>query len=184
MLFRSALSEILKPLLKESENLYAETLTRTLGLVFGGKGTFSKGKEIVEETLDQFGIKAESYSYADGSGLSRLNLLSADVLVRILTAMYEHRYFVPFYQALSIAGVDGTLEYRMKGTKAENNLHAKTGTISNASAISGYLRTIDGEMLAFSIIVNNYLESRRQVELLQDRAIERLVSFSRNGETR
>lgn len=179
-----ALSEILKPLMKESENLYAETLTRTLGLVFGQKGTFSEGKGIVEDTLGQIGIEAESYSYADGSGLSRLNLVSADVLVRILRAMYEHRHFVPFYQALSIAGVDGTLENRMKGKRAENNLHAKTGTISNASAISGYLYTADGEMLAFSIMVNNYLESRKQAEFLQDKAIERLANFSRNGESR
>lgn len=170
--------------MKESENLYAETLTRTLGLVFGQKGTFSEGKGIVEDTLSQVGIEPESYSYADGSGLSRLNLVSADVLVRILRAMYGHRHFVPFYQALSIAGVDGTLENRMKGTRAENNLHAKTGTISNASAISGYVYTADGEMLAFSIMVNNYLESRKQAEFLQDKAIERLANFSRNGESK
>ncbi len=176
-----ALSEILKPLLKESQNLYAETLTRALGLVLSGKGTFSKGKEIVEQTLGQIGIEPETYSYADGSGLSRLNLASADVLVRILISMHQHRYFVHFYEALSIAGLDGTLAERMKGTKAENNLHAKTGSIANASAISGYIDTADGETLAFSIMANNFLEYKNRVEFLQNKAIERLADFSRSG---
>jgi len=177
--FSPELSEILKPLLKESMNLYAETLTRTLGLAGLGEGTFENGKEIVEETLEKMGIAKGTYSYADASGLSRLNLESADTLVRILTFMHGHPYFRSFYSALSIAGVDGTLEHRLKGTGAENNLHAKTGTIANVSSISGYLRTSEGEMLAFSMIANNFLAAREVAEQLQNKALERLASFSR-----
>jgi D-alanyl-D-alanine carboxypeptidase/D-alanyl-D-alanine-endopeptidase (penicillin-binding protein 4) len=177
--FSPELSEILKPVLKESQNLYAETLTRTLGLSRLGEGSFAEGKKIIEDTLEQMGIAKGSYSYADASGLSRLNLASADTLVRILKYMYRHRCFDSFYGALSIAGVDGTLENRLKGTRAQNNLHAKTGTISNVSAISGYLRTADEEMLAFSMIANNFLVNKDLAERLQNKAIERLASFSR-----
>jgi D-alanyl-D-alanine carboxypeptidase/D-alanyl-D-alanine-endopeptidase (penicillin-binding protein 4) len=177
--FSPELSEILKPLLKESQNLYAETLTRTLGYSRLGKGTFDNGRKIVEETLEKMGVEKGSYLYADASGLSRLNLASADILVRILEYMFRHRYFESFYNALAIAGVDGTLENRLKETRAQNNLHAKTGTISNVSAISGYLRTSDGEMLAFSMIANNFLVATDIAEQVQNRALERLARFSR-----
>jgi D-alanyl-D-alanine carboxypeptidase/D-alanyl-D-alanine-endopeptidase (penicillin-binding protein 4) len=173
------LSEILKPLMKESKNLYAETLTRTLGFTALGEGTFAKGKEIIEETLEEMGVAKGSYSYADASGLSRLNLASADTLVKILKHMYGHQYFDSFYNALPAAGVDGTLEHRLKETKAQNNLRAKTGTIANVSAISGYLRTADGEMLAFSMIANNFLVAKNEAEKLQNKAIELLAGFSR-----
>jgi D-alanyl-D-alanine carboxypeptidase/D-alanyl-D-alanine-endopeptidase (penicillin-binding protein 4) len=144
-----------------------------------GEGTFDKGKEILEETLDWMGVEKGSYSYADASGLSRLNLASADTLVRILRYIYPHQHFQSFYNALPVAGVDGTLAARLKGTKAENNLHAKTGTMANVSSISGYLRTAEGEMLAFSMIANNFLVSRDVAEDLQNKAIERLANFSR-----
>jgi D-alanyl-D-alanine carboxypeptidase/D-alanyl-D-alanine-endopeptidase (penicillin-binding protein 4) len=173
------LSEILRPLLKESMNLYAETLTRTLGYTFLGQGTFSKGRQIIEETLEEMGIAKGSYSYADASGLSRLNLASADTLVQILKYMHGHSYFESFYNALPLAGIDGTLKHRLRNTSAMNNLRAKTGTIANVSAISGYLKSADGEMLAFSMIANNFLVDRREAEQLQNRAIERLASFSR-----
>ena len=173
------LSEILGPLLKESMNLYAETLTRTLGLTILGQGTFSNGRQIIEETLEEMGIAKGSYSYEDASGLSRLNLASADTLVQVLRYMHGHPHFDIFYTALPLAGVDGTLKHRLRNTPAMNNLRAKTGTIANVSAISGYLKSADGEMLAFSMIANNFLVGRKEAEQLQNRAIERLASFSR-----
>jgi D-alanyl-D-alanine carboxypeptidase/D-alanyl-D-alanine-endopeptidase (penicillin-binding protein 4) len=75
--------------------------------------------------------------------------------------------------------VDGTLAGRMKGSAAENNVHAKTGTMTNVSSISGYLRTADGEMLAFAIAANNFIASRGLVESVQDSALIRLSGFSR-----
>jgi serine-type D-Ala-D-Ala carboxypeptidase/endopeptidase (penicillin-binding protein 4) len=175
------LSEILKPLLKKSQNLYAETLVRTLGLNLRGEGSFPKGKEVVEETLGQMGVVQGSYSFADGSGLSRLNLESTDSLVRVLKFMYGNRYFQPYYDALPVAGIDGTLSARMKGTKAENNVHAKTGSMSNVSSIAGYMQSADGEMLAFAIVINNFLAPRESAESMQDRALVRLARFSRKS---
>jgi D-alanyl-D-alanine carboxypeptidase/D-alanyl-D-alanine-endopeptidase (penicillin-binding protein 4) len=175
------LSELIMPAMKTSLNLSVETLVRTLGLELRGEGTFVRGKEVVEEALGQMGINKDSYSYADGSGLSRMNLVSADALVRILKFMHHHQSFRYFYDALPIAGVDGTLATRMKKTKAENNVHAKTGTFANTSALSGYVQTADGEMLAFSILANNYLASKDAAEYVQDKALARLASFSRKG---
>ena len=174
-----SLSELLIPTLKMSLNLAAETVVRTLGLEVRGEGTFASGKEVVEDTLGTLGISKDSYAYADGSGLSRLNLVSADTLVQILKFMHRHRDFSFFYNALAIAGIDGTMEIRMKGTKAENNVHAKTGTLSNVSSLAGYVQTADGEMLTFAIIANNFLASKNAAEKLQDKAVLRLVNFTR-----
>ncbi len=173
------LAEILRPLLKVSQNLYAETMTRTLGLAVSRAGTFDRGKEIVEEGLRGMAIEKGTYFYADGSGLSRRNLISADLLVRIFKFMYHHKYFPQFYDALPIAGVDGTITARLKGTKAENNVRAKTGTSASVRSLSGYIRTADGEMLAFAMIANNFLASSKSAEYVQDAAAVRLANFSR-----
>jgi D-alanyl-D-alanine carboxypeptidase/D-alanyl-D-alanine-endopeptidase (penicillin-binding protein 4) len=174
-----ALSEILKPLLKISQNLYAETLVRAIGLD-AGEGSFEKGREVLAGILRAMAIEEGTYSYADGSGLSRLNLLSADLLVRLLRFMYRHPRFAHFYEALPIAGVDGTIENRMKGSRAENNVRAKTGTLAYVRALSGYVRTDDGEMLAFAMLANNFLVSSSAAEYVQDLALERLANFRRS----
>jgi PBP4 family serine-type D-alanyl-D-alanine carboxypeptidase len=90
---------------------------------------------------------------ADGSGLSRLNRLSANAIARLLQILYSNRYL---YDALPIAGVDGTLRSRMQGTAAQGNLRAKTGTLTGVSALSGYVTTRDGVVLVFSMIFNGF----------------------------
>ncbi len=174
-----ALSEIIKPLLKESLNLFAETLARSLGVQLRGEGSFAEGKTIVEQTLAELDVDKGSYRYADASGLSRLNLVSADMLVRILRSMHKKKFFPAFYEALPTAGIDGTLQNRMKKTAAENNARAKTGTLSGISAVSGYVQTRDGEMLAFAMIANNFLLAKSRAETAQDAAIVKLANFSR-----
>jgi serine-type D-Ala-D-Ala carboxypeptidase/endopeptidase (penicillin-binding protein 4) len=173
------LAEILKPLLKVSQNLYAETLARTLGLVARNQGDFDAGREVVQETLERMAIPKGTYAYVDGSGLSRQNLVSADMLVRIFKYMYRNRNYAVFYDALPVAGVDGTMRSRLRGTKAENNVHGKTGTIAYVRCLSGYVKTADGEMLAFAMIANNFLTSNQATEYAQDSALERLASFRR-----
>ncbi len=174
------LPDILKPLLKKSQNLYAETLVRALGLTQKGEGSFAKGREVVEEALAEMEIPTGSYVYADGSGLSRQNLESADSLVQLLRSMRQQKNFEIFYDSLPIAGTDGTLSDRMKKSRTKNNVHAKTGSMANVSTISGYVKTADGEMLAFSISVNNSMAAKDIVETLQDKAIEKLAEFARS----
>lgn len=173
------LSELLRPLMKDSLNLQAETLVRVLGLELGGAGTFSKGREIVEEALAGMGIAPGAYTFADGSGLSRLNLQSAETLVRLLQFMHKTPHFHSFYESLPVAAVDGTLAERMKGTVAAGRVRAKTGTMTAVSAIAGYVTTADGELLTFAIGINNYTGSKKPVEALQDKALDLLAGFSR-----
>jgi D-alanyl-D-alanine carboxypeptidase/D-alanyl-D-alanine-endopeptidase (penicillin-binding protein 4) len=114
------------------------------------------GLEAVKSFLKTVGIRPEALSLDDGSGLSRNDMITAEASVQLLTYMSKHRYASVFRDALPIAGVDGTLRNRMKGTPAENNLRAKTGSLSSAASLGGYMTTAAGERLAFSIMVNNY----------------------------
>ncbi|HJP94816.1 MAG TPA: D-alanyl-D-alanine carboxypeptidase/D-alanyl-D-alanine-endopeptidase [Pyrinomonadaceae bacterium] len=150
--------------LKPSQNLYTELILRTLGKVTPPPATTSSlgqtseelGLEAVKSFLKTAGIRPDALVLDDGSGLSRNDMITAEASVQLLTFMSKHRYANVFRDALPIAGVDGTLRNRMRGTPAENNLRAKTGSLSSAASLSGYLTTAAGEKLAFSIMVNNY----------------------------
>jgi D-alanyl-D-alanine carboxypeptidase/D-alanyl-D-alanine-endopeptidase (penicillin-binding protein 4) len=175
------LSQIGKVLLKESQNLYADTLLKLMGRpAGGGPATTRDGQAAVQDVLKSWGILPDRYLQADGSGLSRYNYLTADVLVAVLTRMYQdgrHRAF--FSDALPVAGVDGTIAGRMKDTKAQGNARAKTGSISNARALSGYVTSADGEPLVFSMIVNNFNAPASDANAIIDRAVARLAGFRR-----
>jgi D-alanyl-D-alanine carboxypeptidase/D-alanyl-D-alanine-endopeptidase (penicillin-binding protein 4) len=170
------LSEIVSVLLKVSQNLYAETLLKTLG-----KGSFAAGIRQVETTLTEMGIASQNFIVKDGSGLSRYNYVSPKGLLHLLEKMYHDPQFEVFYKALAIAGVDGTLKSRMKGTSAENNIHAKTGSLSNVRSLSGYARTRDGEMIAFVLIANNFSAPSETAQDIQDLVTQQLVNFTRKG---
>jgi D-alanyl-D-alanine carboxypeptidase/D-alanyl-D-alanine-endopeptidase (penicillin-binding protein 4) len=152
--------------LKPSQNLYTELILRTLGKVTPPPPTTipstlpqsseELGLEAVKSFLKTVGIRPESLVLDDGSGLSRNDMITADASVQLLTFMSKHRYANVFRDALPIAGVDGTLRNRFKATPAENNLRAKTGSLSSAASLGGYMTTAAGEKLAFSIMVNNY----------------------------
>jgi D-alanyl-D-alanine carboxypeptidase/D-alanyl-D-alanine-endopeptidase (penicillin-binding protein 4) len=150
--------------LKPSQNLYTEIILRTLGIVVPpavstpniDRTSESEGLEVVKTFLREASINPSSLVLSDGSGLSRNDMITAEATIQLLTYMHRHRYASVFRDALPIAGVDGTLRNRFKGTPAENNLRAKTGTLSSASSLSGYVRDAAGEELAFSIMVNNY----------------------------
>ena len=180
MTYESAsLAELLKPIMKDSLNMPTETLLHTLGLEIRGEGTADAGIEVVTETLETIGIRKGSYVFADASGLSRRNLISADILARVLGFMHRQPVFPHFYATMAIAGVDGTMRNRLTETAVRGNVHAKTGTLTGVSAISGYVRTADGEMLAFSIIANNYISVKTAVEDVQNMALLRLAHFSK-----
>ncbi len=172
------LKDIIKVMMKRSQNLYAETLPRIIGLEKKNKGTFNSGKIYIREVLENFGIKPNTYRYMDGSGLSRYDYISPEEIVKILTAMWQSPNKTYWYDSLPIAGVDGTLQNRMKGTKAQGNVRAKTGTISNVRALSGYVTTENGEELVFSFLVNNFLGSSKSTENISDSILELLASFN------
>jgi len=174
------LSEILSGLMKRSQNLYAETMVRVLGWKESGLGSFQNGKKVVEKTLkNNFGIEPGTYAFMDGSGLTRYNYISPNQIVKIMEGMTKHKYWEVWRDALPIAGIDGTLRNRMKGTSAEGNVRAKTGTISNVRGLSGYITTADGEQLVFSFLVNGHLLSSKDTEDVTDSVLEMIASFSK-----
>ena len=113
----------------------------------------------------------------DGSGLSRHDYLTPRTLVRVLDAITHLQDFRALYDALPIAGVDGTIASRMKGTPAQGNLHAKTGTIDKGRSLSGYVTTADGRLLIFSALCNNFMVPTKRVDAVTDALSTRLASL-------
>jgi D-alanyl-D-alanine carboxypeptidase/D-alanyl-D-alanine-endopeptidase (penicillin-binding protein 4) len=160
------LSVIAAHTLKPSQNQYTELILRTIGktFLFDGKaytGELGRNSEemglvTVRDFLKQAGVADSELALNDGSGLSRNDMITANATVQLLTFMSKHKYFAQFRDALPIAGVDGTLRTRMRGTPAEGNLRAKTGSLSSVASMSGYVTTAAGEHLVFSMMLNNY----------------------------
>jgi D-alanyl-D-alanine carboxypeptidase/D-alanyl-D-alanine-endopeptidase (penicillin-binding protein 4) len=180
------LSMIAAQTLKPSQNLYTELILRTLGNVAAPTPTSvsvdrtseTAGIEVVRTFLREAGVNASPLSLNDGSGLSRSDMVTTEATLQLLAYMHRHRYAAVFRDALPIAGVDGTLRNRFKGTVAENNLRAKTGTLSSASSLSGYVTTAAGEKLVFSIMVNNYPEDMNPTSVCSDPIAVLLASFA------
>jgi serine-type D-Ala-D-Ala carboxypeptidase/endopeptidase (penicillin-binding protein 4) len=175
------LDELVRFALKTSDNVTAESLLKLMGLhATGQPGTGEAGSVAVRGYLETQGIPTENLVLADGSGLSRYNLSSAETMTQTLRAMHRDReLYRIFRESLPIAGKDGTLKDRMKGSCAEGNLRGKTGNMSGVSALSGYLGSADGEPLAFSIIIQNYAGSGGHAREVQDRIAALLCGFRR-----
>jgi D-alanyl-D-alanine carboxypeptidase/D-alanyl-D-alanine-endopeptidase (penicillin-binding protein 4) len=164
-----ALQEIIKVMNKPSQNLYAEQLLHTLGAEYGETGNAKDGATVVSQTLARMGISEHEFIMRDGSGLSRHNLVSPSAVAALLRYMSRHKNFDQFYESLSIAGTDGTLRNRMKGSRAENNVRAKTGHVGWVSNLSGYITSLNGEKFIFSILVNNFTIPTKAIHHLQEK---------------
>jgi D-alanyl-D-alanine carboxypeptidase/D-alanyl-D-alanine-endopeptidase (penicillin-binding protein 4) len=176
--YSRTLAEIAQPLLKDSINLYAEALMR-LNVAPDVFPTNDAALEGLRKRLDVWGLPNTSYQLVDGSGLSRRNAISADAVVLLLERMANPSGTTPFVTGLPVAGVDGSLSTRMKGTPAENNVRAKTGTMSNIRTIAGYVTTRDGERLAFVVLINNFEGTGADANAALDAIAVSLASFSR-----
>src|SRR5688572_25096544 len=171
---------IVQPLLKESINLYAESVMR-LNAAPGQPPTNDAALAGFAKRLTAWGIPASAQQQVDGSGLSRRDTMSAETVLAVLQRMHDPAESSPFVTALPIAGVDGTLSERMKNTPAAGNVRAKTGTMSNIRSLAGYLKTRDGERLAFVAMVNNFEGSGAAANQALDAIAISLASFSRSG---
>ena len=172
--------------LKPSQNQYTELILRTLGktpvsaqdTTGRTKDDEQNGLEVVKNFLRQAGVGDNDVALDDGSGLSRNDLISTNTTVQLLTFMSKHKYFAQFRDALPIAGVDGTLRTRMRGTPAEGNVRAKTGSLSSVASLSGYVTTAAGEHLVFSMMLNNYPDAAAVRRDSIDAITVLLASFS------
>jgi D-alanyl-D-alanine carboxypeptidase/D-alanyl-D-alanine-endopeptidase (penicillin-binding protein 4) len=153
------LAQLVKETNRESNNLYAEVLLRLLGKATGKmpvpqEDTGEIGLQELKTALTKLGVNPNSYILADGSGLSRHNLISPEALVQTLRLMANSPAASIYRASLPVAGESGTLKNRFNGTPNRVILQAKTGTLSGVSALSGYIEVANYEPLVFSIIVN------------------------------
>ena len=140
------IKEILEPMLKESDNLYAESMFFQIAALQGVRpAKAAHARQLIKKTLGKAGVSEIPYRIADGSGLSLYNYVTPEILTRLLTYAYR-------YTALPIAGQDGTLKKRMKEPETNGKVRAKTGTLSGISSLAGYAMTPNYHMLAFCII--------------------------------
>ena len=173
------IATLLQRLLKHSDNLYAELLFRELGYRTAGAGTTAGGAHGVRAFLQRSGVDPASLRLVDGSGLSRYNLVSPRTVCGVLRAMANHPARDAFVAALPIAGVDGTLRNRFKGTAAEGTTRAKTGFLTNHTSLSGYVTTRSGDVLVVSTMFNHCLAETRTLRAVHDRFFAALAAWSR-----
>ncbi len=179
--YRHAYAKLITQLNKKSDNLYTEMVLLALGGVSRQKNiSFNDGKKYLDSLVVKVGKSPKNYRFADGSGVSRYNVVSADLLIAILNYLYRKggEEFRLFYNSLPIAGVDGTLAGRMKGGLAYNNVRAKTGSLSGVSSLSGYLKGASGDTLSFSILMQNFTGSASAARNFQDRICELIAKYN------
>jgi PBP4 family serine-type D-alanyl-D-alanine carboxypeptidase len=173
------LSEIVDVLNHQSVNLYAELILKTMAKERTGEGSFARGASLVRQYLIDIGIAADRLSIVDGSGLSRLDLVSPHAFATLLRAVQRNRGWKAFLNSLPVAGKSGTLESRLKGTCAEGTVRAKTGTLTFARSLAGYATTKDDETLVFALLCNNFTVPVSLADNIQDLVLMRLANFSR-----
>ncbi|MDI6767703.1 MAG: D-alanyl-D-alanine carboxypeptidase/D-alanyl-D-alanine-endopeptidase [Bacteroidota bacterium] len=176
------IDSVLHQINKNSDNLAAENLLKTISAEhLGSSGSAENGLLLIKNYLASEGIDTSKMILVDGSGVSWYNAISPDAIVQILQKQYERKTtFKRFYESLAIAGVDGTLKNRMKGTRAEGNVHAKTGSLLGVSNLSGYVKSADGKLLAFSILCNHFPGESKILKEMQDKVIELLSKLKLN----
>ncbi len=150
------LTELLPHFLKPSQNQSGEIYLRTLGRVVGGAPRADSGLAVITRRLAQWGVAADAVVLSDGSGLSRHNYVSPEALAQVLGVMSRDSLATLFRESLPVAGVDGTLERRLRRTAATGRLWAKTGSLNRVRALSGYATTAEGRSLIVVLLVNNF----------------------------
>lgn len=156
---------------KPSDNLLAESLVRLLDPA----GTYEAGHAQETPFFRTLGVSTDSMALVDGCGVGRRNFVTVRAVSDLLLGMQKKPDWSVWYDSLPIAGVDGTLKNRMKGTRAQGNVHAKTGTLSQVRALSGYVTGRSGRRYVFSLLMNNFPGTARQAGQAQDAFVESLA---------
>ncbi|MFC1887327.1 D-alanyl-D-alanine carboxypeptidase/D-alanyl-D-alanine-endopeptidase [Candidatus Cloacimonadota bacterium] len=170
------LLDLLKFMMKESNNLQAETLIRSLGIDQNMTGSFENGKKVVQMFLLDMGIQPEDYAFYDGSGLSRYNLISPEQIVNVLKGSFKTEERDLWMDTIPVRGNYDEFNNLIIRTKDKGNIRAKTGTMSNIRCLSGYIE-LPGDTIVFSFMVNGHLLKTWEIDLL----IDRILVFILNG---
>lgn len=171
------LQESLRVIDKVSQNLEAEMVLRETARMRRGDGSRELGLEELREFLGELGIAKEEYRFEDGSGLSRLTVVTPQALTTLLAHMYGSKYRHEWMGLLPVGAEDGTLENRFAGQAGASRIRAKTGSLSHVAALSGYATTRSGEVYAFSIIANNFNGPASEIRSVIDRIALSVVNL-------
>ena len=178
--FERTFDSVIVNLNKTSDNLSAEMTLRALGAKYNKlPSTAEDGIKMIDSMIVLAGLDPTVYRLVDGSGVSHYNLISAELLIGILKYFYyQHpELYEILYNSFPAAGVDGTLRNRMKNTKAEKNVHAKTGTLSGVSCLSGYVTAANGNQIAFSILIQNHVRNTAAAVAFQNEVCRLLAEY-------
>lgn len=160
---------------KKSDNLAAEMILRALANEYYGKPASAiNGIKLIDSLITFVGFDPKEYRIADGSGLSHYNLISAELVNAVLKYIYynEEEVFIKLYNSLPIAGYDGTLQNRMMNSNTYRKVRGKTGTLSGISSLAGYMTDNNNNLIAFTILFQNYTGTAKTARDLQDRLCE------------
>ncbi len=149
---------------QESINLYAGQLCKHLGLVYRGKGSFGAGMDVLKSFLDTIGCDTKEAHLADPAGLSRNNVVSASMMVKLLTYMYNSPNKDTFIASLPKGGLSGTLKNNFRDDVFKDRVTAKTGSMTGVKALAGYITTRSGKVMSFAIMVNGYTTTNGEVQ--------------------
>ena len=165
--YSPSLENIIYTINKRSVNLYAETLLKTIALKMTGKGTTKNGTMFIKNYLDSVGVTTAGFKIYDGSGLSRVDEITTKAMTQLLIFMTKQKTFKPFYNSLAIAGDPtdpGYFDDFGKGTVIADNARIKSGLITGVRSESGFLKDRKGNLIAFSMIANNFSGKYKQVD--------------------
>jgi D-alanyl-D-alanine carboxypeptidase/D-alanyl-D-alanine-endopeptidase (penicillin-binding protein 4) len=168
------LPEIVGEMLRESDNMTAEVLTKELGRRYGEGGTWAEGTKVIRATVAEAGLPADEYAAVDGSGLDVSDKLSCTLLMDALDLAGP---VGPVASGFAVAGRTGTLALRFKGTPAEGKLRAKTGTLNFVSGLVGFVDAVDQRTLEFALLANDLPDRTESGRVLQERVASVLAQY-------
>ncbi|HEY3707413.1 MAG TPA: D-alanyl-D-alanine carboxypeptidase/D-alanyl-D-alanine-endopeptidase [Terracidiphilus sp.] len=169
------LAEDIKVTNKVSQNLHAELLLRLLGKTFGTDGSFAEGARVVRQFMVNAGVDDNDFFLYDGCGMSMDDRIAPRALTKLLTWTARQPWGEAWRETMPVAGVDGTLSNRFRNSPVAGRLWGKTGTLAESNALSGYVTTASGKMLAFSIMVNGHRPGSNEEIKAVDRIAEALA---------
>ncbi len=176
------LSKLITHMLQQSDNLYANSLTKKLGYSLAGKGTHKEGAFAIKKILSEHThLDMSQMDIIDGEG-TRYNLVTPEQMVVLLNDLYHDQAMKSiFFKALPQAGVSGTLKDRMKKTMLEKNVYAKTGSMHDISSLSGFLVNPHQKTFIFSIIINGVNKPIEKAKSLEEKILLALDEYSLEG---
>lgn len=171
------LEELVYFINQTSNNAMSEALLKTTGFYKKGDFSLDTGKATVNKHLSRKSFEFQGFNFADGSGLSRSNVVTPVSQVKFLSSLMNEKYFDSYFKSLPIAGQTGTLKSSFQNSESYGQIFAKTGTLNRVKTLAGYVRTKTGKLLTFSLLINNYNGSVAQVKQKMESILAPLINF-------